>query len=62
MTNRKRLAAVALAIFSMGIVGEGVALAVKPAQPTSPPGRGRPQGQDEEKRPEHAADPVTGRR
>ena len=71
MTNRKRLAAVCLALMGLGIVGEGVALAQRPPQPTSPPGRTRCPDRDafdfpgepgrcDEKRPEHSADPVTG--
>ena len=60
MTNRKRLAAVCLALMALGIVGEGAALASRPPQPATPPGRGRPEGQDDVKRPSHACDPSTG--
>ena len=69
MTNRKRLAAVCLALMGLGFVGEGAAMAAAggvpgrgepPPQPSSPPGREQSEGQDEERRPAHAADPQTG--
>ena len=64
MTNRQRLAAGCLALMGLGFVGEGMALAdaggVRPPTPSSPPGRDRPEGQDDVKRPADAADPITG--
>ena len=62
MNNRKRLAAICLALMGLGIVGEGVALAQqRPPQPSTPPGRENPAGKDGLNRPDHAADPTTGR-
>lgn len=59
MTNRKRLAAIALALMGFGFVGQGVALAQRPPQPVTPPGRDSGHG-NPTKPPEQAADPYTG--
>ena len=37
MTNRRRLAAVCLALMGLGFVGEGAALAQRPPRPNPPP-------------------------
>ena len=60
MTNRKKIAAICLALMGLGAVGEGVALAVRPPIPATPPGRHNTPGNDHLHRPDHAADPVTG--
>lgn len=59
MTNRKRVAAVALALMTFGFIGEGVALAERPPQPVTPPGRDSGHG-NPNKPPDNAADPLVG--
>ena len=58
MTNRRRIAAVCLALMGLGIVGEGVAVAQ--AIPPTPPGRENTPGEDDQHRPSHVCNPETG--